>query len=213
MQMKWSNDWWLRTTVTNQVALWWYIVWIGWHIRVRRIEYSTSTRFFFFDDNERNFSIPLLTIYTLRGRKILFPYSSFIVFYRNTFNDLCDTVLTVKKGNKSQQDLSKHNSCARLSEPLEVVVVFFSLQRNCRTFFDRSKVSSIPLSPVCKSTWKVNRKAAGLDHIWTIVLNDSKASLHLKLIYFLSSLHFLILGIYICMKFNEFISNTILVQH
>lgn len=129
------------------------------------MEYSTSTRFFFFDDNEGNFSIPLLTIYTLRGRKILFPYSSFIVFYRNTFNDLCDTVLTVKKGNKSQQDLSKHNSCARLSEPLEIVVVFFSLQRNCRTFFDRSKVSPIPLSSVCKSTWKVNRKATGLDHI------------------------------------------------
>lgn len=61
----------------------------------------------------------------------------------------------------------------RLSGPLEVriaLLLFFSLQRNCRTFFDRAGLSSTLLfsSDLCifvhRSTRKLNRNTVGLDY-------------------------------------------------
>lgn len=76
--------------------------WYNKRILASRLAYIESRFFFLFlffpYEDRRNFSIPLLYPSVLRARKILFPHSRFIVFYRNTFNDLCDTVLTVKRG-------------------------------------------------------------------------------------------------------------------
>lgn len=131
---------------------------------------------FFFLTTKENFWFSSYSL-TLRDRKILFRYSSFIIFYRYTFNDFCDTVLTVKRGNKSQQDLSKHNSCVNLPEPLEAVVVF-SLQRNCRTFSTILKYH-LPLPLYIKTRGELIERDYWMYLVQKSSLKDSKASLEL----------------------------------